>query len=64
MNLRTRLALTLLVTALPEKTVDASRVERVVGKLEKITAELRNAPMGLARIDVRDLLMALLDGVQ
>lgn len=64
MNLRTRLALTLLITAMPEKTVDATRVDRIITKLTHIQDELRNAPMGLARIDVRDLLIALLDGVQ
>lgn len=64
MNLRTRLALTLLVTALPEKTVDASRVDRIITKLTHVQDELRSAPMGLARIDVRDLLLTLLDGVK
>lgn len=64
MNLRTRLALTLLVSALPEKTIDVSRVERVAAKLETITTELRAVPLGAGKIDVRDLLMTLLDGVQ
>jgi hypothetical protein len=61
MNLRTRLALTLLVSALPEKTIDGARVAKVTAALARITDTMKHLPEGAARVDIRDVLMALLD---
>lgn len=58
MNLRTRLALSLLIASLPAKTINFEKASKIQEKLTNIVNKLATLPKG--EIDVRDLLMLLL----
>lgn len=60
MNLRTRLALSLIVSSLPAKTIDASRVHRLQ---ERITKLIQFIPSD-GKIDVREVLLAVIENAE
>lgn len=64
MNMRTRLALMLLISVVPNKEVSSARMERIVHRLGNILAQLREVPMGGGRVSIRELLTAILEGVE
>ena len=57
MNMRTRLALSLIISSLPSKTVDVSRVHRMSDKLVGLVQHL---PVD-GKVDVREVLLSVLD---
>lgn len=64
MDMRTRLALTLIVSSLPAKTVNLDKLDKIRAKLDKIRADLDLVPLNQGTVDVRDLLLSIIEGVQ
>lgn len=64
MDMRTRLALTLIVSSLPAKQINLDKLDKVRAKLDKLRAELDLIPMGQGTVDARDLLLAVLAEVK
>lgn len=63
MNIRTRAALMLLVSAMPSRQVSVQRVISLSDKLNKLRADLELVPLNQGKADVRDLLTMILSEV-
>ncbi len=63
MNIRTRAALMLLVSAMPSRQVSVQRVISLSDKLNKLRADLELVPLSQGKADVRDLLTMILSEV-
>lgn len=60
MNLRTRAALMFMVSAMPARQINVSRVVSLADKLNKLRDELAQVPNDGGNVDVRDLLTLVL----
>ena len=64
MDMRTRLALSLIVASLPDKELDTAKLDKVRAKLDKVRADLDLVPMGQGKVGVREFLLTVIEGVQ
>lgn len=63
MNIRTRAALMLMVSALPAREVNVAKLLSLRDKLDKLCADLESVPLNAGKADVRDLLTMVLTEV-